>query len=245
MQPLSASDIIRIWEVGLTQGALDRALTALAPVFPELTRDELASLSLGQRDALLLAVREWLFGADLNCFSECPRCHERLEFTVDVAAVRGSYPLEHNNEEYALSTEGFDVRFRLLNSQDVSAVAACRDKHTMRQLLVQRCVLEAHRDGTQIAANQLPEAVIMSLAAHLAEYDPQAEVLLNLECPACGYRWQETLDIVAFFWQEISAQAKRLLGEVHTLAWAYGWREADILAMSPQRRQYYLEMIGR
>jgi hypothetical protein len=49
---------------------------------------------------------------------------------------------------------------------------------------------------------------------------------------------------VTFFWKEIAAHAKRLLREVHILAAAYKWREADILAMNPNRRQYYLEMVG-
>ena len=43
---------------------------------------------------------------------------------------------------------------------------------------------------------------------------------------------------------ELATQAKRLLREVHFLARAYGWREADILAMSARRRQAYLEMVG-
>ncbi len=50
-------------------------------------------------------------------------------------------------------------------------------------------------------------------------------------------------DVVSFFWSEICVQAKRLLREVHTLARAYGWREADILNMSTARRQFYLEMV--
>jgi hypothetical protein len=50
-------------------------------------------------------------------------------------------------------------------------------------------------------------------------------------------------DIVSFFWTELSAQAKRLLREVHTLARGYGWREADILAMSARRRQLYLDLV--
>jgi len=52
-----------------------------------------------------------------------------------------------------------------------------------------------------------------------------------------------TFDIASFFWAEICVQAKRLLREVHTLARAYGWREMDILSMSPARRQFYLEMV--
>ena len=36
----------------------------------------------------------------------------------------------------------------------------------------------------------------------------------------------------------------RFLRDVHTLASTYGWREADILALSPWRRQYYLALIA-
>jgi hypothetical protein len=35
-----------------------------------------------------------------------------------------------------------------------------------------------------------------------------------------------------------------MVREVHRMASAYGWREADILAMSAFRRQRYLELIG-
>jgi hypothetical protein len=52
-------------------------------------------------------------------------------------------------------------------------------------------------------------------------------------------------DIVPYLWTEINAWAMRLLREIHSLATAYGWREADILAMSAVRRHWYLEMIGR
>ena len=40
------------------------------------------------------------------------------------------------------------------------------------------------------------------------------------------------------------AWALRTLAEVHRLASAYGWREQDILALSPARRQLYLGMVG-
>ena len=63
-----------------------------------------------------------------------------------------------------------------------------------------------------------------------------------LYCPECGHRWHATFDIVSFFWSEIDAWAYRTLHQVHRLASAYGWREADILAMSPWRRQFYLSL---
>jgi hypothetical protein len=65
---------------------------------------------------------------------------------------------------------------------------------------------------------------------------------LALVCPTCGSGWAVAFDIVAFFWTELQAWAQRMLRDIHTLARAYGWREADILALSPLRRQVYLEL---
>ena len=78
----------------------------------------------------------------------------------------------------------------------------------------------------------------------MAEVDPQADVQMDLTCPACGHQWQALFDIESFFWREISAWANRILREVHALASAYGWRESDILSMSTWRRQTYLNLIG-
>ena len=79
----------------------------------------------------------------------------------------------------------------------------------------------------------------------MAQADPQADVQLALSCPACSHQWQSVFDIVSFFWSEMNAWAYRILREVHILASAYGWREADILAMSPYRRQLYLKMVSK
>jgi hypothetical protein len=97
--------------------------------------------------------------------------------------------------------------------------------------------------GVDVLANELPNDLLAALAAEMAARDPQAEILLDLTCPACGTPWQALFDVAAFFWAEVAAEAKRLLREVDALARAYGWREADILALSPRRRQAYLELI--
>jgi hypothetical protein len=69
-------------------------------------------------------------------------------------------------------------------------------------------------------------------------------MLVNLACPECGHAWQERLDVDAFLWAQLSARARKLLVEVHTIASAYGWGEAEILAMHPMRRQAYLELLA-
>jgi hypothetical protein len=244
MHPLSAYNILQVWERGQSQNLVDRALTVLAGTCPEMSWDELAELSVGQRDALLLASREQTFGTKLNIFATCPECHCHIEFTTDIATIRVVSHSDHVEKENELSVETFNLRFRLLNSLDLATVVTCKDILLARNLLVQRCVLQASRDGIVISPRELPEEIIDTLVARLVECDPQSEVLLNLVCPACTHNWQMIFDIVSFFWTEISTEAKRLLREVHTLALAYGWGEADILSMSTARRQFYLELVS-
>ena len=242
MRPLSAHDILHIWEWGQGQHPVDRALTFLVAASPEITRDELAALSVGQRDARLLTLRQQTFGSTFHGFAECPQCAKSLEFAVAVAEIRASEP-SSGERALELVTDGLELRFRLPNSWDLAAVAGCEDAATARHLLVQRCVLQVSRDGMPVPAGELAVEVTTGLATRMVDCDPQAEVLLDFQCPACGHRWQMIFDIVSFFWAEICAQAKRLLREVHTLARAYGWCEADILAMTAARRQSYLDMV--
>ncbi|HYG09340.1 MAG TPA: hypothetical protein VD835_05155 [Pyrinomonadaceae bacterium] len=245
MRPLTAADIIRVWESGDRQDAAARAVNLLAAAFPEKRGEELWRLSLGQRNAHLLGVRERLFGSELNAFSECLNCGTQLEFTLSVGALRGDERALPSETEFELEAEGYALRFRLLDSLDLRAAAAAPNPHAARRLLAGRCVLAAHRGGEPLSVAELPDTLIERLAARLAECDPQAEALIDLACPACERSWQVPFDIASFIYTEISAQARRLLREVHELARAYAWHEADILAMSARRRRYYLEMLGQ
>lgn len=245
MRPLTAADIIRVWESGDKQDAAARAVNMLAAAFPEKRGQELWRLSLGQRNEHLLGVRERLFGPELNAFSECLNCGAQLEFTLSVGALRGEGLVASSETEFELEAEGYALRFRLLDSLDLRAAAAAISVHAARKLLAERCVLGAHYGTETVTVSELPDTVIERLAARLAECDPQAEVLIDLACPACERSWQVPFDISSFIYTEISAQARRLLREVHALARAYAWHEADILAMSARRRRYYLEMLGQ
>jgi hypothetical protein len=78
----------------------------------------------------------------------------------------------------------------------------------------------------------------------MAEADPLAEVLVDLACPACGKTFVADLDLGSFVWAELRTHARRLLREVDTLARAYGWTEAQVLALSDRRRTAYLELVS-
>lgn len=243
MRPLNAHTLLRIWEIGQHQHPIDRALTLLAVAFPDQGINELMSLSIGQRDAHLLTLRELTFGSQLQGFVKCPHCSEPLEFSFNTADVRVTPSMENLQLDYSFTIEEFEVKFRLPNSQDLAAIISYQDIDRT-SYLAQRCLIQATKDETPIASDQLPATVITQLANQILAHDPQAEILIGMSCAACGHNWETLFDILAFFWTELSTQAQRLLQEVHLLARFYGWRETDILSMSAARRQMYLSLIS-
>jgi hypothetical protein len=244
VQALSSQELLKVWEWGQGRHVLDRPLGLLATAHPDSAWRELASLSIGQRNTQLLTVREHTLGGTLRGFAACPMCDERLEFTLKTQALRNSGPDCSAVLEHTLEVGEFSLRFHLPNSLDLAAVAQCDDPTEAQRVLLERCLLEADQDGNAVDATSLPETVIEAVAAEMEALDAQAELWLELHCPRCAHEWSVLLDIANFFWTEISALARHLLREVHALAKAYGWHEADILAMSPLRRGLYLEMIG-
>ena len=66
--------------------------------------------------------------------------------------------------------------------------------------------------------------------------------MISLVCPSCGEKWDGIVEIVRFLWAEIRGRARRLLQAIDALARAYGWREADVLALSDTRRSIYVQM---
>jgi hypothetical protein len=71
-----------------------------------------------------------------------------------------------------------------------------------RNVLVQRCVLQASQDGVEVAATALPETVLSMLVEYMAKCDPQADVQLNLSCPECSQSWAVRFDVVSLFCSE-------------------------------------------
>lgn len=241
---LTARHLLELWERGRLLSPLQRSLDLLEAAYPELSSAQLREMPVGQRDRRLLAVREALFGPHLSCLTTCPECSERLELALDTSELGAAPLLAETSGTYTLESGEWQVRFRLPNSGDLARVADLADVGRARQILFELCMQEASRGGAPVSANELPEGVIGTIADRMAELDPQADMQIALTCPACSEQWSSAFDISSYLWIEINAWALRMLHEIHRLASAYGWREADILALNPMRRQFYLELIG-
>ena len=243
MRALSAWELLDVWETGLAQAPTERALALLAAACPESSTDDLAALTIGQRDGKLLTLREGLWGSKMPAVVVCPGCQERLELILDtpemLANAQNSPP-----PEIPLSMADYRVTFRLPASVDVLEAMGHASPEVARAMLFERCLLSAEQGGGPVNLDKLPPELVAGVAKSMAEADPLADIQLALTCPSCEHRWRALFDIVSFLWTEIEAWAWRMLNDVHTLARAYGWRERDILTLSPTRRQFYLDMVG-
>ena len=208
-----------------------------------MTFAELAALPVGRRDAGLLELRESLFGPALDCYAECPRCQTRLEFRADARALLLEPEMRPETHKREIICDAERLTFRSPNSTDLAMLSQCADAEAARGLLIERCVIEASRGDVPLAISEISPQTLDQLSAELGASENCADISFALQCASCGHGWNLAFDIAAFLWAEVSALAKRYLYEVHTLAWAYGWCEADILAMSPARRRFYLDRV--
>jgi hypothetical protein len=216
-----STDLLSIWERGLACTGPARALVLHRAARPG---DDLRQA----RDCDLFALRRALFGDQMEVLAECSGCAEALEFDLDAAAFAA--PPAHEGP-HRIADDGWEVEFRPPTAGDLIAA-------TTRQELLASCVLAARHDSRPVPADELPAAV-QRLLAEAAE---RAEPTLRVSCPGCGAATSIRLDIAAYLWAEVDFWARDLLLDVHVLAGAYGWTEPEILALSPARRRYYLEL---
>ncbi len=237
----SVSDLLDAWEQALPERPVGRAL-ALLSAASGIGTGELAELSLGERDRLLFALRERLFGTKLSSLATCPICAEIVELaceTCDLAIASDELPTDARGMR--LVAHEHEVIYRRLTSADLLTLRPGDAPETSRRRLIDRCILSATRAGAPLDAEELPAEVLEAAVEAMAASDEQADVQINLTCPACGGAWQAAFDIAGYLWSEVEAWAHRILLEIHKLASRYGWSERSILSMSAWRRQIYLD----
>lgn len=186
--------------------------------------DAAETLPIPARDRLLLALRERWFGSAYESVIACDACGAAIELAFDGRAM--------TLEDAPETREAGGVAYRLPDSTDLLAVAACATEDEARRMLVARCVL------VESPASKQLEAVANAL-------DEEDDLRLAVTCPDCGASSDVAFDPGAYLWHEVDAAAIRVLREVDALASAYGWSEEQILALPRRRRALYLRMVTR
>ncbi len=234
VRALAPSELIDLCDAGDASSSTTRAVLLLEAATEADEAGSVRDWSLGQVNAGLLRLRTLVFGRRMEVLADCPACAAICESELDclamaeAAAPTAAGPL-------TLAFGGAEIAYRLPTAADLLAVTA-RASSDPAQALSRRIVLDGGMDAD---SGELGAA----LAEAVAAADPLTHIELALTCPDCATRWTEPLHVVDLFWAELRNLAARLTFDVARLAQAFGWRESDILAMSPRRRQRYLELL--
>lgn len=225
--PLGAEAILQIWERGRREHPVDRALTILAVLSGRPMR-ELAAISVERRDSLLLEWRSRLFGDSLVGYAACPQCGCGVDVSLTPVG------LQEPEDRFVVEVSGHPLAVRLPTSLDLAAITGCESVEAARRMLVSLCV-----EGSQALDR---EVVAAAVDAELDRRSGISAGAVALTCPDCGHGWNLQVDVATFAWREIEILAGQLLRYVDVLARRYGWSEQEILALSPARRRFYLEL---
>ena len=201
---------------------------------------EWATLTVTDLDALLLHLRQLVFGdliqADMNCPSA--GCGAR----VDVVFRIGDYLKHHEphnargvekaNEDGWFRLRQTSVEFRLPTGADQIAVTG----HAQAEReLIRRCV----------RPSKTPARLLKRVETAMGALAPSLSDFVRGTCAECGATVDIFFDPQHFILRELRDQARFVYVDVHLIAERYHWTEADILALPRERRINYAETIRR
>jgi hypothetical protein len=161
-----------------------------------------ANLQLGDRDYLLLRLRQMDLGDAVHQVMRCPACARK----VDVDLLISELPVRRLAEpqaRYEVQLAGRTLCLRLPTGADQAAVEtlALANPAAANTRLFARLVLDVDSQGapTEAEVRAWPATLRAQLSAWLAAALPGPDLFLELSCPHCKADMSYAFDLHAFF----------------------------------------------
>lgn len=228
--------LVEAWAEAQRAPAWQRPARLLAAL-GALPDDGAAPLPLGVVGAAALRAARAAWPGPLEAHAPCRACGEPLAVELPAEAILALAPDAGATAEVAC--DGYRLTLRAPAAEDLAAVADAPDAEAAARRLLLRCTLAAE---PPLLADP-PPALLEAAEAAIEALDPLAALSLAVACPSCGTAQEPEADLGAWGLALLEARVRRLFGEVHRLASAYGWTEREILALGPARRRAYLELV--
>jgi hypothetical protein len=191
--------------------------------------------TVGTRIDTLLKLLRASEGHDvLTIAARCPACEAPFEIELAHDALAGLEAAAVDVVELQ-GEEGAALRLRRPAGDDLRAWH--EQAPTTRELALRNMLARLSIGGEPGAADAA------RATSALAEADPLVAFSAACTCPVCGHEAEREIDLEGLALQRLAARQRALLREVHVLASRYGWTEREILAVAPERRAKYLEMV--
>ena len=213
---------------------LDRLLVAVG--VGSVSPGSAARLAVCDRDRLLAAVYQDLFGDKIEAVSLCRACEKSfaVQFSltdmIDAQASQCPPGMAGPDEQGCYHFQG--ITFRLPSTADLAAIARLEeaDRH---DALLTACVLA----GDVGVRGETIEAAMAVLG-------PTLDIDLDARCPHCDSVSSLRFDIGPFLLTSLDNERRFRLREVHCIARAYAWSYGEIMALPRTERQDFVRLIG-
>jgi hypothetical protein len=190
------------------------------------TRELVRALPVADRDYLIMKLRQITFGSRVELVLDCPACGAPMDIDFDLDSV----PVEARPQqpEYRLRTEeGPELRFRLPRVGDVEEAGD-------GNALLARCT-----DGAAAAP-----AIWSALDEEIERVSPKVNPDFEAACPGCGHAFTAPFDPVAVLLRDLHRREPQFDRGVHLLSFYYHWPLSEILALTPARREHYVDLLS-
>ena len=244
----------------LVTEVLSRCVRSIGPVTP-VTPTIARSLLVADRQFLMLRLRVLTFGDRVRANLHCPwpDCGSKIDIDFSILDIpvrelvnririhrmrlsEGATIRDEQGDSHA------DITFRLpcgADQEQLSGYLNSAPAHTLK-LLLDRCLLSigANCPPTSALVESLSPLARLEIEREMQRIAPSVELTMAGNCPDCQREFSTPFDLEAFFFGEIRTSRAMLYREIHYLAYHYHWSEADILAMSQEKRRYYIETLA-
>lgn len=187
---------------------LARCIEAVEGWPAPLTEAQVAQMHLGDRDYLLLRLRQHSLGDAVHQVVRCPACRARVDvdFNISELPVRN---LADAPAQWRASLQGKTLSLRLPNGADLQAIEALAlDNPAAANTRLFARLVQSVDDGaapTEDEVRAWPLPLRAALSQWLAEHAPGPDLYLELACPECDADISYTFDLNAFFLPSASA----------------------------------------
>ena len=181
---------------------------------------------LGDRNAVMVALRITGYGADYNIEVGCPSCGERSKQAFDLAELPikglseqpiaiGSNVFEAKMPKNKESDPDLVIRYRHLNGHDEAEITAMNERKKKQGFQADNLITTRYRqqivavnditDKTKIQMfiQKMPTRYSLSLRKSMDSNEPGVEMKQDIRCPHCGEESEVSMPLGAsFFWPD-------------------------------------------
>jgi len=220
----------------------------------DVSKDLMQKLLVGDRQYLMLKLREITFGEKVQASVSCPwpECDTGVDvnFRIPDIPIKDAQLTTLIHEcEFSVGSEDArqKVWFRLPNGADQEALS--KKFHENNAIaatqLLWRCIqrIDEIKSPTIEQVRDLSSNVRQQIEQRMQKLAPDVELTMQAQCPECHRDFSIPFDIQEFFFGELKTSRELLRREVHYLAYHYHWSEQDILSMTRDKRHEYIDVL--